>query len=181
MRPFAHSRARSGLRCELPAQTAGGLRWPPAPAKHQGGRFEVPDAPCGGLRPLTIFHAFDWRFHGVKWKLDDLRNAGCVRPRACDPSARPSSRRARRPPPRPLLPVHNAHALPPGTTLCRSRHAKSRLATSSGACCVLRACVQNEGARKTGGREGGQGGWEGTGASAGERGAHETYTRALPP
>jgi hypothetical protein len=57
------------------AQTPGGLRWP-APAKHQGGQFEVPDAPCGGLRPLTIFHAFDWRIHSVKWKLDDLRSAG---------------------------------------------------------------------------------------------------------
>lgn len=57
------------------AQTPGGLRWP-APAKHQGGQFQVPDAPCGGLRPLTIFHAFDWRIHSVKWKLDDLRSAG---------------------------------------------------------------------------------------------------------
>eukprot|EP00802_Teleaulax_amphioxeia_P010673 Tamp_10702.p1 GENE.Tamp_10702~~Tamp_10702.p1 ORF type:complete len:641 (+),score=109.04 Tamp_10702:161-1924(+) len=38
--------------------------------------YEVPDAPCGGLRPLTIFHAFNWRFHGVKGKLDDLCNAG---------------------------------------------------------------------------------------------------------
>eukprot|EP00802_Teleaulax_amphioxeia_P008637 Tamp_08646.p1 GENE.Tamp_08646~~Tamp_08646.p1 ORF type:complete len:609 (-),score=126.35 Tamp_08646:469-2295(-) len=63
---------------ERPIMTPGGLRWPQSkwPARHQGGMYEVPDAPCGGLRPLTIFHAFDWRFHGVKWKLDDLRNAG---------------------------------------------------------------------------------------------------------
>jgi hypothetical protein len=25
---------------------------------------------------LTIFHAFDWRIHSVKWKLDELRSAG---------------------------------------------------------------------------------------------------------
>jgi hypothetical protein len=78
-RPVPPSRTSNKLRCRgvLPrtAQTPGGLRWP-APAKHQGGQFEVPDAPCGGLRPLTIFHAFDWRIHSVKWKLDDLRNAG---------------------------------------------------------------------------------------------------------
>ena len=59
-------------------QTPGGLRWPPAPEKHQSGTFSVPDAPYGGTRPLTVLHAFDWRFHNVKWKLDDLRNAGCV-------------------------------------------------------------------------------------------------------
>ena len=57
--------------------TPSGLRWPsPSPSSHQGGRFDVSDAPTGTLRPLTIFHAFDWRMQNVLHKLEYLRNAG---------------------------------------------------------------------------------------------------------
>ena len=55
-----------------PKQTPGGLRWPSAP----GGSFQLPDIAETGLRPLTIFHAFNWRFRDILGKLWELRQSG---------------------------------------------------------------------------------------------------------
>jgi len=57
-------------------QTPCGLSWPASPRVHQGGNFAAADTPCIGLRPLTIYHAFHWRFKNVRSKLDDLKNTG---------------------------------------------------------------------------------------------------------